>query len=213
VRKHGFALSLMLTIPFMGLLYTLLNVPNHDIHNLHTTIDHLIPFIKVFIVPYMLWMPFLYITLFYFCLKDRKLYYHTLIAYNLSVFVSYIVYMTFKTTVERPELEGHNLLTQLTTFLYQADQPYNCFPSIHCMSSYLLFSALIKSQLKNKFNLTLIGLASVTIILSTLFIKQHVIWDAVGGILLAEAMLNLVRYLQWERLLDMKLSQSVLQED
>jgi hypothetical protein len=30
---------------------------------------------------------------------------------------------------------------------------------------------------------------------------------------LAEAMLNLVRYLQWERLLEVKLSRRVLQQD
>jgi membrane-associated phospholipid phosphatase len=161
----------------------------------------------------MLWMPCLYITLLYFCVKDRRLYYHTLIAYNLSTLISYIVYIAFTTTVQRPELEGNNVLTQLTAFLYHADQPYNCFPSIHCMSSYLLFSALIKSELKNKFNTTLIGLAAAAIILSTLFIKQHVIWDVIGGIVLAEAMLNLVRYLQWERLLDMKLSRRVLRQD
>jgi membrane-associated phospholipid phosphatase len=202
MRKHALALSYLLTIPVMGFIYTLLNTSSRQVHSLNTHMDQHIPFIQAFIVPYMLWMPFLYLTLVYFCMKDRNMYYCTLLAYNVGVLVSYGFYMFFQTTVPRPEISGEGLISQMTAFLYRADQPFNCFPSIHCMSSYLLFRALFTSSIKNKRNLTLIGSSAFIIILSTLFVKQHVVLDAVGGVILAEVLTRLVYRWSPKRIFD-----------
>jgi membrane-associated phospholipid phosphatase len=202
MRKHGLALSFLLTIPLLGVIYTWLNTNSRQVHSLYTHIDQHIPFIQAFIIPYMLWMPFLYLTLVYFCMKDRNMYYRTLLAYNLGVLVSYGFYMLFQTTVSRPEISSEGLFSLLTDFLYNADQPFNCFPSIHCMSSYLLFRALFTSSIKNKRNLTFIGSLAFIIILSTLFVKQHVILDAVGGVILAEVMTRLVYRWSPKRIFD-----------
>lgn len=200
MKKPWLALSLLVTIPVMGFIYTLLNTSSRGTHSLYSYADQHIPFIQAFIIPYMLWMPFLYLTLVYFCIKERKLYYRTLLTYNLSVMTSYGVYLVFQTTVPRPEIMGVGLTSQLTAFLYSADQPFNCFPSIHCMSSYLLLRAIAASSMKNKWNLTVIGSAALLIICSTLFIKQHVILDALGGIVLAEVMIRLVERTSLERI-------------
>jgi membrane-associated phospholipid phosphatase len=199
----------------MGIIYTLLNVPSNKTYNLSTYLDQSIPFIKAFIIPYMLWMPFLYLTFIYLCIKDRNLYYRTLLTYNLAVLVSYLVYHFCQTTIVRPEITGNGLLSEWTAFVYHNDQPYNCFPSIHCMSSFLLFTALLKSQIKTELNLILIGTASFLIILSTLFVKQHLLIDVIGGIALAEGIFIGVSHIQWPSLFSseklLKLSKKTLQ--
>jgi hypothetical protein len=91
MKKSWLAYSCLLTIPLMGYIYTLLNVHCNQTYHLSTYLDQSIPFIKAFIIPYMLWMPFLYLTLIYIGMKDRNLYYRTLITYNLSVYVQLLI--------------------------------------------------------------------------------------------------------------------------
>jgi membrane-associated phospholipid phosphatase len=72
--------------------------------------------------------------------------------------------------------------------VYGIDHPYNSFPSIHVMSSYLLKRTLRNSTWKNKWHKWIVGCFSTSIILATLFIKQHVIMDVAAGIILVECL-------------------------
>ncbi|MFS0728069.1 phosphatase PAP2 family protein [Paenibacillus sp. 1P07SE] len=189
-RVMPYPLLLLLVIPLMGLLYVWINREPGQLHLLVTDLDSKIPMIKAFIVPYMIWMPFLYLTLIYFYYRDKRLYYETLIAYTVSVLICYGVYMVFQTTVPRAELAGDDLLSRMVKFVYANDQPFNCFPSIHCLTSYLLFHAASRSRAVSRRVLLGIGLLSWTIIVSTVFVKQHVVLDVFAGIMLAHVVLT-----------------------
>jgi membrane-associated phospholipid phosphatase len=67
-------------------------------------------------------------------------------------------------------------------FLYDADPPYNCFPSLHVAHSFV--SALTCYRLDRRLGYGALLFASLVAI-STLFTKQHYIADVVGGIVLA----------------------------
>ena len=179
-------LLFILSIPLLSLLYVLLNHSHHTVHVLVTPLDQSIPFIQAFILPYMLWMPFLYGTFVLLFFQNRRLYYRTLVSYNLSVWISYVVYYNFQTMVPRPQLTDHGLLSHFIQFVYTHDAPYNCFPSIHVMSSYLIFIAIQHTSITVKWLKYPMSIISWSIIFSTLFIKQHVVWDVVSGIALAQ---------------------------
>ncbi len=185
-------LWLILVIPLLGMVYVLINHAHPLSRTLISDLDGIIPFNKYFIIPYMIWMPFLYLTLIYFYFKDRKLYFQTLLAYTISVLICYGIYLTFQTTVPRMELQGTDLISRMVMFVYRNDAPYNCFPSIHCLSSYLLFIAAKKSPAIRRRAVILIGLLAWAIIVSTLFVKQHVIMDAFAGIMLGHIVFSLV---------------------
>ncbi|MDB4866761.1 MAG: phosphatase family protein [Cohnella sp.] len=179
-------LALMLVFPFLGMMYQWTNRADQDVYSLLTAYDQAIPFIKYFALPYVVWILYIYVCLLYFFKKDLSVYYRALLTYIVCTLTCYAIYSVFQTTVPRPDLTGDDPFTWLVNYIYDRDQPFNCFPSIHCFSSYMMMRLVWTSSFRNKWNVTLITGMSTLIILSTLFMKQHVILDALAGILLVE---------------------------
>lgn len=180
----------MLIFPVMGWLYALTNNPDlhpdRQVFSLMTDLDRAIPLVKLFVLPYAVWIFYIYVCLVYFFIKDPAVYRKALITYVMCALICYGIYLVFQTTVPRPDLTGNDPVTRLLMLIYHRDQPFNCFPSIHCFSSYMVMKALYTSKFRNRINQTLIYGMSSLIIVSTFFIKQHTLLDAVCGILLAD---------------------------
>lgn len=193
-------LCLMLSIPILNVFYALLNNADRGAYSLVTDLDQNIPFLKEFIVPYIIWYFFIFGTLVYFCFKDKKVYYRTLLAINLGLLVCYGIYFVFQTHVPRPELVGDDLLTKLVALIYSNDQPYNAFPSIHVLLSFLMIKGINKYQYKNHLNMSVVYLNAILITLSTLFVKQHVILDVFAAIVLGSLIFDLAFYANIEEL-------------
>ncbi|MED2973888.1 phosphatase PAP2 family protein [Fictibacillus sp. B-59209] len=175
-------------LPICSLIYDWVNHPGSEVHNLATTVDRNIPFSAVFIIPYLLWTLYIYGILIYFYFKDKKTYFKTLFVYIAGLLVCYTVYSLFQTTVPRPLVAGSSFLESLVNRVYEMDAPYNCFPSIHCFSSYLLVRVMRKAPFSTTWNRSMITYFSVIIIVSTLMVKQHVILDVFAAFLLAETL-------------------------
>lgn len=201
IKNNIIALAFMLSIPIIGMFYNVLNTPERGFSNLATDIDRAIPFLKVFVVPNIVWYFFIFLVLAYLCFKDRKAYYRTLITYNIGIIICYLIYYFYQTVVFRPELIGDDIFTKLIGFIYSMDQPFNCFPSIHSFGSFLMMKAINKSIARNAANVIIINGISISIILSTLFIKQHVILDAIASMVLGDIIYRMVYYFDWERIL------------
>ncbi|HIW34308.1 MAG TPA: phosphatase PAP2 family protein [Candidatus Paenibacillus intestinavium] len=184
----------ILSIPFQGLIYMGIasNVGPDIIFN-YSWIDTQIPFVKWFIFPYISWMPVLYLSFIYLAFKNRSLYWRTLLIYNVSVMTCNVVFWFFPTYVPRPDVVSTDLASTLVNFIYQSDAPLNCFPSVHCLTSYLLFITLKRDLVVRRsvrfFMYTLLWL----IIISTVFTKQHALIDVFGGILFAEVTYRIVQ--------------------
>lgn len=187
-RKY-YPLTLMLIFPVLSVLYKWTNRPSQDVYTLVTPFDTATPFIKYFALPYGVWIFYIYACLVYFFMKDLDVYYKGLATYTVCILICYAIYTVFQTTVLRPELTGNDPFTWLMKFIYNRDNPYNCFPSIHCFSSYMVMRLVWSSSFRNKWNVSLITAFSLLIIMSTLFIKQHVVMDVFAGILLVEFVL------------------------
>jgi len=186
----------ILSIPVQGLFYLLISrVSGETAYYNYYWFDTYIPVVRWFAYPYVSWMLILYVAFLYFAIVNRPLYWRTIIVYNVSVMVCNIIFLLFNTYVPRPEIEGTDLASRLIQFVYSNDAPLNCFPSVHCLTSYLLIIMINRHLNWPVLWKALASLWLWLIIASTVFIKQHSAIDIVGGILIAEGVYQLVRIL------------------
>ena len=108
-------------------------------HVVHTVFDDMIPFCEVFIVPYMLWFPYMVIAVLYFIFinKDKKEYWqlagNMIMGMTVFLVVSYL-YPNIQHL--RPEiLPRENIFADAVRALYATDTPTNILPSIHVFNS------------------------------------------------------------------------------
>ena len=184
LKKKFPYLLLLLVMPFLGLIYTILNESQRKASQIPLPIDQEIPFVSAFVVPYIIWYAFIFGYLVYFCFKDTDVYVKTLITIVIGELICFVIYFFFQTTVPRPTIEGNGIFVMLVKYIYAHDQPVNCFPSIHVLTTYAIMLASFHIKNKHKWNTYFIHLIGSLIILSTLFIKQHVILDMVASMFL-----------------------------
>ncbi|MDR6553510.1 phosphatase PAP2 family protein [Paenibacillus qinlingensis] len=186
------ACSGLLLIPLVGLNYIHLNQDTGTAYSLMTDLDRQIPFIKGFVVPYLGWYGFLAVGFLYLAYRDRSNYFQTLVEFIIGLLLCYGVYAIYQTTVPRPDLAGSDWLLRTVQWVYSSDEPFNCFPSTHVLTAYLMMRAYLRSvPIAIRYKIITAGTA-VLIIASTLFVKQHVIMDIVGAVLVAECVVYVV---------------------
>ncbi len=99
-----------------------------------------------------------------------------------------IFFVAMPTTNVRPEVEGTGLIPFLMRAIYSLDTPTNLFPSIHCFVAWMGTRYLFRRKnLRYKaLTCTLCVIGSLLVFASTLYTKQHVILDVIGGVAVAE---------------------------
>ena len=174
----------LLVMPALGFIYTLLNTDTREAVILSTQLDEWIPFVPMFIVPYILWYAFILGYLFYFWYKDVPTFLKTLGIIVIGEVVCFVIYFYFQTTVPRPELTGSGTFVDLVGMIYSHDQPYNAFPSIHVLTTFAIILGNFNIKDKHLFHSAFVPIMGSLIIVSTLFVKQHFVLDMVSSIFL-----------------------------
>lgn len=147
-------------------------------------LDRLLPLAPVWALVYGALYAFL-IVLPVFVVHQQELIRRTVWAYLMVWIVAYIVFVLYPTVAPRPEtVTGNGFAVWGLRVLYEADPPYNCFPSLHVAHSFV--SALACFRVHRNLGVVAISCASL-VALSTLFTKQHYVADLIAGILLALA--------------------------
>ena len=97
----------------------------------------------------------------------------------LGAIFGQITFILYPSMVIRPDIEVKTITDWLIDFTYRSDTPaVNCLPSIHCVYCFVTSYYIIQSkQLKNK--RIPIVIYSLLIVLSTVFVKQHIVEDIV----------------------------------
>ena len=92
------------------------------------------------------------------------------------------------------EFGRDNIFIKLVCFIYWADTSTNILPSIHVFNSIGAHMAVMHSPelLQKKWTVRLSRILCVSIILSTMFIKQHSCIDVILGILFGTIMNHIV---------------------
>lgn len=165
-------------------------------HVIHTAMDDKIPFLEIFIIPYYLWFLYVAGAVMYFLLKNKEEY----LRLCIFLFVGMTVFLIVSTVYPnghylRPgTFERDNIFTAMVAHLYQIDTPTNLFPSIHVYNSIGVNFALwhCENFRKNKALRFGSSVLMVSIILSTMFLKQHSVFDVITGIAFAACMYTLV---------------------
>ncbi len=192
-KNKSYAL-LTLYFPLHFLWYELLRITladSSDILYVSTELDSKIPFCEWFIIPYCLWYFYIAFMLFY-SLKQSK---REFLRADLMLTATMFLPMLFCTLCPngiplelRPDFSAlgrENLATRLVELIYAADTPpRNVFPSVHTsVSCALFFIALRSESLKGRpLFKALCGIFSLSVVLSTVFIKQHSVLDLLAGI-------------------------------
>lgn len=165
-------------------------------HIMHVWLDDLIPFNEYFIIPYLLWFPFVGGTIMYFFFTDKSGYYRLCTYLFVGMTLSLIICQLFPNGTDfRPALDpGKNIFSKIVYTLYATDTCTNVFPSIHVYNSIVTNIAVMRSEALKKHHL--IRLAStvltVSICLSTVFLKQHSVMDGFGSVMMAYVLYSFV---------------------
>lgn len=155
-------------------------------YNLSGNLDDLVPFLPPFIVVYFGCYIFWVINYLLISAQGDEHRYRFFTADICSRLVCLVMFVVFPTTNTRPELIGYDIWTQAVRALYQWDAPQNLFPSIHCLVSWMCCIGLRGCDRIPKWYKWVSKFIAVLVFVSTLALRQHVLIDVAGGILLAE---------------------------
>jgi membrane-associated phospholipid phosphatase len=173
--------------------YELLNhIGRSQLIDLSTPLDRQIPVVPVFVIPYLSFIPLVFLVIPWMAVKSRDVFR----SFALSVFISQMIlnplYLLVPATVPRPELASNDIFsTLLRDLVWKADEPLNTFPSNHVTLSVIAILALARLPYARRVVLPLqlwLGL----VCLSTMFVHQHIIWDVLSGIVIGSAVYWLV---------------------
>ncbi len=175
---------------YMAAFWALENHTPQRLHLLHTVLDDWIPFCEYFILPYLLWFPFIGAAVGYFALFHRNVreYWQFCLSMAIGLTLFLLISWLYPNGQNlRPALAaGENIFVDLVRMIYQVDTSTNVLPSMHVFTTMAVASSLDRCRSLKKyrgFRRAVWGL-SILIILSTLFVKQHSAIDMFSGILL-----------------------------
>ena len=163
---------------------------------IHVALDDHIPFCEIFVVPYLLWFAYVAVVVAYFFFRDKDDYFRTC----TFLFTGMTIFLLVSTLWPnghhlRPYIMPRdNVFTHLVSMLYKADTPTNLWPSIHVYNSLGCHIAVMHSNRLKSHKGIRIGslILCVSIIMSTMFIKQHSAFNVATAFILAAAMYGIV---------------------
>lgn len=195
-QRSRYALTLLIYLALYLLCFYYLEktVTNYNI--IHLKIDDYIPFCEFFIVPYLLWFPFLIIATLYFYIKCRPGFTNLVAFFMIGTTVFLIVSFIYPNGQDlRPLIfERDNVFVDLVKYLYSTDTPANILPSVHVLNTLgVQIAILTDDELKKKKWVTASSVTlSVLIIMSTVLLKQHSVLDVISAVVLSIAMYMLL---------------------
>ena len=159
---------------------------------IHMSLDDRIPFCEFFIVPYLLWFAYISVVVLYFFFKDKQDYYRTCV-FLFTVLTIFLIVSTLWPNGHhlRPAvMPRDNIFSTVVAMLYKTDTPTNLWPSIHVYNSLGAHFAVFRNEKLHRKPLAHIGslVLCVSIILSTMFLKQHSVFDVLTAFIMAAVM-------------------------
>lgn len=172
-------------IVFESIIYFICKLSPIKVTVLTSSFDEKLPFVAAFCLLYSLW--FIYLLLIPFVIykhEKKNLFKYTSIT-AISILLAAVIFIFFPTTIVRDvNLDGVNPVFKLIlTVIYFMDTPnLCCLPSMHCALCYIFIYMVLKTHNLKWYYKALFVVTSLGIVASTMFIKQHVIWDVLAAI-------------------------------
>ena len=164
----------------------------------YSRLDNYIPFMEIFAIPYFLWFAYIFVTVLFFFLTSKQDFYKCCAFLFIGMTICLIIYTIWpnghELRVDIDTLGRSNVFTRMIGRLYSFDTATNVFPSIHVYNSIGAMIAIRKSEKLRPVKWIQIPalILTVSICMSTVFLKQHSILDVFGGIILSLIMYALI---------------------
>lgn len=173
-----FIKSIIIVLLTEATLYFIIENSIRTFHLITPRIE--IPLIKEFVYIYNSWYPSLFLLGFLLYKTDKETYKKFIFISIIGIILSELTFIIYPTMIIRPTIEINTLTDKILYFTYYFDTPsVNCIPSVHCLLCFIsIYSCIINKNIKTKLKLPII-IFYILIILSTVFIKQHLIIDAI----------------------------------
>ena len=149
--------------------------------------DRKIPFVEQFVIPYYSWFFYVAfgIVLLYF--SDRNEYDRvcSTLMMGMTLFLLVSTFLPTRQPLRLASLPRENIFTSLIGKLWMTDTPTNVWPSIHVYNTSAIEIAFFKAdtgRTKRKSFRIVTMIWAVSIILSTMFIKQHSLFDVLSAL-------------------------------
>ena len=182
---------MMLYIPFHLLWYFILETTiTTSYFPIYCALDDMLPFCEWFFFPYISWFLYMITTGLWFLFKDEEAFEHYLLSLIFGFFTCTFICSVFPNGQDlRPDSYNSNIVAQTVKLIQQFDTNTNVFPSMHVVGALGACFALAKSKsLGKKVWLQILNwLLCISILLATMFLKQHSVLDVLSGIVVSVA--------------------------
>ncbi len=191
LKKNKQLLWFLLFIP-MSVSYFSIQFLGLEHHLIHSPLDDRIPFLPLFILPYVIWYAYLPLLMLAVCFTDKVAFPRQMITFFSGAFLGCIFFCVYPTAIDFRAVEevakGEGLLYTLCRWVYAADRPVNVFPSLHCYKAvavHMTTFPLGPRKLRRQYGWrALSAVFALLACLSTFFVKQHSVLDAFAGVAL-----------------------------
>lgn len=151
-------------------------------------LDNHIPFVEFFIVPYLLWFGYMAITCMYFFFTCKEEFYKFSKMCIIGMTLFLIICTIFPNGHRlRPVFFARdNYFVDLVRFIYRVDTPTNVLPSLHVYNSVACHIAVMHNDKLSQNKVISYGslILSLSIVLSTMFLKQHSVIDVISAMIM-----------------------------
>jgi len=177
-RKEVFALFLIFwIIPYSVVGYF---TESMEVNSLPMWVDNYIPLWTPAILGYALYFPLCLLT--FLIIRDENILRKGIKVFIFTALVTDLLFLIYPAYMPKPGLEVANVFDGLVAWVWRVDTNANAFPSQHV--AFAVVCALVLSRAFKGKALYFVALATV-ISVSTMLVKQHYIWDVIGGGLIA----------------------------
>lgn len=158
---------------------------------IHIRLDDYIIFNEWFVIPYILWFGYVFLTVAYLFFTSKEEFYQSCAYLFIGMTICLIIYTIWPNGQNlRPNLDTlgrDNLLIDLVRWFYGTDTSTNVCPSIHTFNSIACHIAIRRNKplREMKWVVPSSFILMVLVCLSTVYLKQHSIVDVFAAIILS----------------------------
>lgn len=206
LKKYNHAIAILYLPFYLFCFFGLERRNTTDYYIVESELDQYIPFCEWFVIPYFLWFGYIAVTIAYFFFTNKRDFTRLCLFLFVGMTICLAIYYIWPNGQNlRPDLATlgrENIFTHMLAGLYTTDTSTNVCPSIHTFNSVGACIAIFHSKaLKDKKWIRGGALIlTISICLSTVFLKQHSIIDVFCGLALSLVMYCISYIPKFERI-------------
>lgn len=158
---------------------------SYDYNVIHCAFDDMVPFCEYFIIPYYFWFLFVGLAAVWFFFKSQGECIRMGFFLIFGITIAVICFAAYPNGLNDPRPDvfpRDNFCTDLVKMLYSSDTSTNVLPSLHVLNTLIVIIAVFESRTFGKFHnpmKIIVSVIGVLIVLSTMFLKQHSVYDVI----------------------------------